>query len=226
MIRRRANYRAIPITLCCAVLVLMLSACSSARVVSEFDVSRQANHRPGIIYVSDFDVQPDAISSESFFSRFPLHAMRERSQANSLIDVMGDSLVKELQKKGLEAHRLPPGAPLPNQGWLVRGAFLRIDEGNRVRRAVIGFGAGHTDLQVAARVDDLAAGKAPAPLYRMETAAESGKGPGAILTLNPYAAALKFVLSGRDLGEQTKKTASRIADEVLAHVNAVPQAPF
>jgi hypothetical protein len=138
---------------------------------------------------------------------------------------MEQDVVTDLVKKGLAAQRLTPGEPLPPRGWIVQGTVLRIDEGDRVRRAVVGFGKGQTDLQVAVAIDNLSTAVQPAPLYRMQTGAQSGKSPGAVVTLNPYAAAAKFVLAGHDLGHNVQATASQIADRVVAHVNEAGQTP-
>jgi len=71
---------------------------------------------------------------------------------------MSESLVQDLNENGISARRLAPGESLPSTGWLVRGVFTEVQEGNRVRRAVIGFGAGKTELHVLVYLDDLANG--------------------------------------------------------------------
>ena len=70
---------------------------------------------------------------------------------------------------------------------------------------------------------DLSAGTAPAPLYTAQTDATSNKMPGAVVTLNPYVAAAKFVLAGRDLDRSTQQTAEKIAGLIVARVTGVPQ---
>lgn len=202
---------------------LAITGCSSAKVVSVQDVSTAAASRPAVVYVADFELAPGSIQSEAPFASRPLHAFLEQSKAQSLVATMSMLIVDDLTKKGIAASRLPANSPLPKQGWLVRGVFMRVDEGGRVKRAVIGFGSGQTDLQVAASTDDLSAGTAPAPLYRVQTDATSNKLPGAVVTLNPYVAAAKFVLAGHDLDRSTRATAQKIADEIGARVNAAPQ---
>jgi hypothetical protein len=201
------------------VIALALAACSTATVTASHDFSAEAQPRPEIIYVADFDLEADTIKSEGLLSRLPMHALREEWNARSLVDVMGDSIVEDLGKKGFQAHRVPAGTALPPQGWLVRGAFLQVDEGNRLRRAIIGFGAGQTDVQVAVAVDNLSANQPPLPLYELETEAASGKLPGAVIKLNPYVAAAKFVLAGRDLDNGAKSSASKIAEEIVRRVS-------
>ncbi len=210
-------HRAMLPILCVAAL---LTACSTARVVSSQAAAADGRPRPSVVYVENFDIDPGTVKSEGLFANMPLHKLREQSKARSLVDTMSNSLVDDLHKKGLQAQRLVQGAPLPRQGWLVRGAFLQVDAGNRLRRAVIGFGSGHTDLQVAVASDDLSNEKTPPPLYALQTDAGSGKQPGAVITLNPFAAAAKFVLSGQDLTHDAKHSASKIADDIVARVNA------
>jgi hypothetical protein len=130
---------------------------------------------------------------------------------------MSRSLVKELETAGTQARRLGKGEPLPAGGWLVRGVFTSVQEGNRLHRSVIGFGAGHTDIQVVVAIDDLAGGT-PKPLYSVETRADSGKVPGAVITLNPYVAAARFVIAGGDLDRNVKQSATQIARQMVRYV--------
>ena len=109
--------------------------------------------------------------------------------------------------------------PVPAAGWLVRGVFTEVQEGNRLRRAMIGFGQGQTDIQVVTTVDDLSLGP-PKPLYEIATDATSGDKPGAAPTLafSPYGAAARFVMSGKDLEKNVKQTAAQIADRMAKHI--------
>jgi hypothetical protein len=171
---------------------------------------------PAIVYVADFELQQGSLQTKDpLASLMPLHDYFQKSKARSLVDAMSDEIVADLTKKGIEAKRLPANSPIPKQGWLVRGTFTKIDEGNRVARAVIGFGAGKTDLQVTTTTDNLSAETPPAPLYRAQTLATSNKLPGAAVTLNPIAAAAKFVVAGNDLDRSTKATAEKIAQQVV-----------
>lgn len=199
-------------------VALALGACSTAAITSDVALVPNPIARPTVIYVAQFDLPNAAIQSESPMARHPLHAWREQSHAHALVADMEQDIVTDLGKKGWSAQRLAPGQPLPREGWIVRGTFLKLDEGDRVRRAVVGFGKGQTDLRIAVAVDNLSTDAPPAPLYRMQTGARSGTSPGAVVTLNPYAAAAKFVLAGHDLGRNVQATASQIAERVAAHV--------
>ncbi len=186
-----------------------------------------------MVYVADFDLDAADIQSQSVLPNVlprprilpsgPLRARQDpQAEAREIVDLMARTIVEKLTDAGLDAVRLPPNAPMPGSGWLVRGVFLQVDEGNRLRRAVIGFGAGHTGMQVAATMDDLAKG-APAPLYDVDASARSGHLPGAAVTLNPIVAGVRFVLAGGDLDRNVRDCAGKIADEVVKRMNAGPR---
>jgi hypothetical protein len=141
--------------------------------------------------------------------------------ARKIVSSMADRITSDLKKAGADAHRLPPGAPPPDRGWVVRGVFLSVDEGNRIRRAVVGFGAGQGSLQLAVAVDDLAT-QGQQPLYEDVDSGSGGHMPGAIVKLNPYVALAKFVLAGHDEASTIKHTAQAIADMVVQRVHGAP----
>jgi hypothetical protein len=199
---------------------LLLAGCASARVVQDRDVSHGAVVHPDMIYVADFDIEAGSIQSESRAGRLPRHRYREQQKAEEIVTNMGRMVVDELNGKGIPATLLPAQAYLPKQGWLVRGTFYRINEGDRAKRAMIGLGVGQTDLQLSATISDLSSGGAPMPLYEMKTDATSNKFPGAVTSMNPYAAIVKFALAGHDLDISAKQTAGELAAEIAAHVAA------
>lgn len=182
--------------------------------VADFDVGAATVHQSGIAGVIRGIPRPGLIGSG------PLSVGRTpEQQARDVVDTMSNSLVEDLRNDGLTAERLPVGTPLPAAGWLLRGAFLQVDAGNRLRRAVIGLGSGATDIEVVAAIDRLGA-TAPQPLYTVDASAQSGKLPGAVVTLNPYVAAARFVIAGTDLTRNVKDTAAKIANQVKARVAA------
>ncbi len=211
-------------------LAAVLFACGGAKVTGTTAMAAPTV-APTAVYVTNFDLDASEIHQSGIGSRLnsirpgiigsgPLGIARTpKEQARDLVETMAKSLVNDLRKDGIAAERLPPGAPLPTSGWLVRGAFLQVDAGNRLRRAVIGIGAGGTDIQAVTAIDQLSAG-APQPLYAVDTSAQSRKLPGAAVTLNPYAAAVRFVMAGNDLDRNAKDTAAKIADQVKARMAA------
>jgi len=137
-------------------------------------------------------------------------------QAKKIVDLMAKSLVEDLQKTGYKAERLMPGDAQPAAGALVTGVFTEVDEGNRRRRAIIGFGSGEAKMDLYVDLRDLAAPQKP--LYEVANNENSGKKIGAVITMNPYVAAAKFVMEKNAPDKTVKKTASDIAKEIEGHM--------
>jgi Domain of unknown function (DUF4410) len=78
------------------------------------------------------------------------------AKAQQLVTLLSNTIVAELNNSGIRASRLEPGAFTPQDGLLVGGEFLEVDEGNRMRRAMVGFGAGSEEIKVQVEVYDLA----------------------------------------------------------------------
>jgi hypothetical protein len=206
-------------------LCLVLFGCGSAKISAEHDMGVGPASPPKMVYVMDFELNASDIHSGAGLLssqhegplRTALSELRGHenpaARSKELVELMSKSLLKELRKRNLTASRLGASEAMPVDGLLVRGVFVNVEEGNRLRRAVIGFGSGASGLQVVVSVDDLEQGSLK-PLYELDTRAGSGKMPGAVITLNPYVAAAKFVFSGRDLDRNIKKTASKIADYI------------
>ena len=137
-------------------------------------------------------------------------------QAKKIVDLMAKSIVEDLQKAGYKAERLMPGDAQPAMGAWLQGVFTEVDEGNRRRRAIVGFGAGEAKMDLYVTLTDLAAPQKP--LYEVANNENSGKKIGAVITMNPYVAAAKFVLEKQAPEKTVKKTASDIAKEVETHL--------
>ena len=88
-----------------------------------------------------------------------------------------ETLVKELNQLGLPAEQASSGTMPTERTVIIHGQFLTIDEGNRLRRMVIGFGVGGTDLRTKVQVYQ-GTEAAPLLLQEFEAKAESSKKPG------------------------------------------------
>jgi hypothetical protein len=131
---------------------------------------------------------------------------------------MSQSLIRNLRNKGFTAQRLSgPQATLPRDGWLLQGIFTEVDEGNRIKRAVIGFGRGATSMNVQVGVSNLASAQRQTPFILFGTVKDPKKVPGAAATMNPYVAAARFVMEKNATEKDIEKTAEQIVDEILKH---------
>ncbi|UZR27148.1 DUF4410 domain-containing protein [Methylococcus mesophilus] len=150
--------------------------------------------------------------------RSPFGAGSPGDKAREIVDAMAAALVKSLSDKGVPAQRIASTAgALPRDGWLVQGMFTEVDEGSRLKRAVIGFGAGATSMDVQVGVSDLAGKDPHQPFIVFGTVKDPSKMPGAVVTMNPYVAAAKFVMEKNATGKDIEKTAEQIVDEILKY---------
>jgi len=146
--------------------------------------------------------------------------------ADQVTDVITQAIIKGLQGEqlGFPVEGLPAGAAPPASGWLVQGQFQNVDPGNRAQRAVIGFGAGEATTEVAVEVDRLAPGSVT-PVLQFGSDADSGHAPGAVVTMNPYAAAAKFVLGRNATNRDIEKMGQAIAEQIAKYAREKGVAP-
>ncbi|MFM0247757.1 DUF4410 domain-containing protein [Paraburkholderia sediminicola] len=189
-----------------------------------------------IVYVSDFEldvanVKPDSGPGQrlrglrGMLPSGPGPLGKDKNpedHAKDIVNEMADALTADLKQGGVDARRSAAGQPLPATGWQVRGVFLSVDDGNRLRRAMVGFGAGQNNIQVAVSCDSLGTADLP-PLYQAVEEADSKGKPGAVIKLNPYVIAAKFVMASGDEKKTIKKTAQEISDSVIAKLHGVAQ---
>jgi hypothetical protein len=220
--------------------ILLMVGCATAqditgraRVTDESALAELPKSKPAMIYVSDFDLDAGGIKHEKRRSIGPLRGDGVRSRlrghtedsdelAQRIVDLMSETLVADIKKQGIPARRIFAGETVPANGWLVRGIFTEVDEGNRLRRSVVGFGSGATKMDLHINLTDLTT-NAVQPFYSVDTSKSSGKLPGAIIALNPYVAAAKFVLNKNSLERDVKRTASQIADQLIEQVKRIEQ---
>jgi hypothetical protein len=218
---RRRRYQYISLVALC----FCLSACSDIRVEDERELHAMPPAAPKVVYVKDFDLQPGTFQAESgilpispisaggFISRILGVPVESGERERELLRLMTSALVDDLTNVGLNARVLHYGELLPSEGWLVRGAFVQIDEGNRLKRALIGFGSGATRLRVIVWVSDLGHGPS-GPFCALDTSTHSSRKPGAALSFDPYVGAARFVLDGLDLDTNVTQIAAQIANDI------------
>jgi Domain of unknown function (DUF4410) len=137
------------------------------------------------------------------------------TKAHDLVEQMSTSLISDLNKAGFPAGRLPAGGTLPTEGWLVRGIFTEADSGNTMRQAVIGFGAGASDMEVQVLVSDLAAANPAEAFLVLGTVSDPGHLPGGVVTKNPYMVAAKFVMGKNGAKHDAEHTAQAISEALV-----------
>ena len=208
-----------------ALAVLALATTTSAAPQSA--PAQQSPVKPAfssdtVIYVSDFDLDAQNVTTDQSGGNRPgvLGRRREehdpQAQAAKLVNTMSETLVSDLKKAGYKAERVPPGGLPPKTGAWVHGVFTEVDEGNSRRRAVIGFGAGQANMDLYVTLSDLS--QPDKPLYNAAQGGASKDKAGAIITMNPYVAAAKFVMEKNAPEKMVKKTAGDISAQIATQM--------
>lgn len=198
------------------------------KVRSRTDAARQPSSAPSVIYIQDFDLGYDTTQSSErkgppVIGRVMSRVTQRndpRQKAEKLVELMSACLVKGFNERKIDAKRFIAGAPLPTCGWLVRGVFTEVDQGKRVVRAAIGFGAGATAMELYVSVSDLMENP-DAPFIIFGTEKDPNRIPGAVVTMNPYVAAAKFVMEKNASERDVKKTAKEIVGTIVKYMGTL-----
>ena len=142
-------------------------------------------------------------------------------KAERLAVLLSETIAKELAGLQIPATRQAKGVAWPTNGLVVQGEFLQVDEGNRLKRAVVGFGAGATETLAQVEVYDLAQDRAK-PILVYGTGSGSKPTPGGVVTMNPYAMAARYVLSRNATEKDVRALGKKIAQD-LAQLAAAPR---
>ncbi len=159
---------------------------------------------PETVLVYDFSVTPDHVWLNRGLPAKILRRVEDEPQSEEELKVgrkaaetLSAKLVEELRKKGWPAK--PAGSEPEGEGvLLIKGAFLKVDEGNRLDRLVIGFGLGDSQVGVGVAVyaghpeeEDL--------LETFETVVKSSLRPGVGVTV-PVGVATGGVVTATSVG--------------------------
>jgi hypothetical protein len=175
-------------------ILLILGGCAGAKVGNRHEIAASGLSKPQQVLIHNFAVSPEDIKQNSgLFARLSRN-FGNSSQTEEKIEEgreVADALATELTLKirgwGLNAIRADQTMPLTQGAILVTGHFVNIDEGNRLRRTVIGFGAGQSAIDSRVRV--LAPSSSGyAELIAFDAHADSGEMPGAVV-MGPAGAA-------------------------------------
>src|SRR5215510_15271393 len=182
---------------------IMVAGCASTVVKSQYESAPLRLQRPSQIYVYNFAVTRQEVKEnqgplQSTVNDFKGETTFEHEGkiAEEVQTVAAHELVERIQNLGLPAQRVSNTTPLPKGALGITGQFLDVDEGNRARRLVIGFGSGQSKVDIRVQLYGYGLDPsrsepetAPTKLLEFETHADSGSMPGAAVTAGAGAAA-------------------------------------
>lgn len=172
------------------------AGCAGASVSQESASAPMTAARPTQIVVYPFAVDPNEVTlNQSIFQRVyrsmsgeDQGAQQQHQLASDTAQSVCQSVVTALQQKGYSAVCQARGTAVSGDNVLVvDGEFTDISEGNRLRRLVIGFGAGASALDTSVHMYQRA-NQSSRQVLDFTTHADSGQMPGAAI-LGPAGAA-------------------------------------
>ncbi|MFI5396837.1 MAG: DUF4410 domain-containing protein [Candidatus Binatia bacterium] len=187
--------------LACSV-ALALWGCARTVVKPQQESVPEGFSRPTRILVYDFVVSESEVTeNEGVLAQIrsrgssSTESEREFDIGRQAAGAYAEDLVSGIRAFGLPAERAQPGMPIVSNTLLINGQFLNVDEGNRLRRVVIGFGAGSSRVDSRVQVYYVT-GTEQRKLLEFTTHADSGQMPGAAATMGVGAAAQGGVTAG------------------------------
>lgn len=177
--------------------------CASTVVKSQYESATVRLQRPSQIFVYNFAVTRQQVKENQGLLQGAVNEFKgettfenEGKIAEEVQTVAADELVERIQNLGLPAKKVSGTTPMPKGALGITGQFLDVDEGNRARRLVVGFGSGQSKVDIRIQLYGFGLDPsrtepeiAPTKLLEFETHADSGSMPGAAVTAGAGAAA-------------------------------------
>jgi len=201
-------------------VVLMLAGCASIGVKKD-EWSSERLALPKRVYVADYDVPAEVLAVDR--SGEELEEFRQEKARNFTAE-----LCERISK------RIAPAVPLaksvrPEKGsWVVEGRFLRVNQGSRLLRSLVGLGAGGTKMDALTTVSLVGARGAKKKIAEIETTGGSNAEPGMLTFPTPIGGGIRAVVSLAKTGvtPDQKRTARMItaamAEKLEAQGNVLP----
>lgn len=220
--RCRAELAAVALLAGAAAVVL---GCASAGVTTTEKVDESTVARPSVVLVYDFAVMPGDVVVDTFGSEFESEGRvlsKEEKEAYATAHVLAEKLVAELKARGIPAERANSATRPPLDAILIKGQFVTINEGSRLKRMVIGFGAGSSELRAMVQVYQAT----PRGLRRIaeaEADASGSKMPGMAVPLAGGAVAGSLATSavisgGMNIVRETKSAMAPDAERMAKQI--------
>ena len=180
-----------------ALATLWLAACGQTGVRDIRATQEKNLPKPSRILVYDFAVsERDVFEYQGIMRQQPSikdPVERERRIAQEVKDALAEEVADGLRKLGFTVERVSRGTTATENELLIDGQFLTVDEGNPLRRLVIGFGSGSSTVESRAQVYQ---GSNARRVLEFTTHSASGKMPGAAPMLGAGAAVQGGVTAG------------------------------
>ena len=183
--------------------------------------------KPPVLLVYDFAVTPEDALTDSvgaYWERAGEAESKEIQLGHATAVSLSEQLVAKLQKKGIAAERALDDRAPPLYAFVVRGQFLDVDKGSRLKRVVIGFGAGSSKLVARVQVYQVV-DWGLRRIAEAEAVASGSKMPGMALPVGIAATVTSAAISGgmnilKEVRGGMDADAGRMAEQIAKRAEA------
>lgn len=141
-----------------ALALIAMAACARTSV-ENFNEPVDVLPRPELVVVHDFAVTPGDVALDGAVGQRLIQVVRETPAseqelkiAREVAGIVSTNLVTEINKLGIPTVRAATATPIAGPTLVVDGQFLSVDQGNRMERMVIGFGAGASEVRTLVQI--------------------------------------------------------------------------
>ncbi|MEC4669259.1 MAG: DUF4410 domain-containing protein [Nitrospirota bacterium] len=142
-------------TFLASLLAVLLAGCAGgSSKVGPQHAGFQSLPRPPVVLVYQFAVDADDVVVDTFGGGIGQEAstLERVKRGRVFARELALKLVKKVAKLGIGTRVATPKTTVPMNALVVKGQFLTIDEGSKVKRTMIGFGAGAEEVRVRVQV--------------------------------------------------------------------------
>jgi len=139
-----------------SLLAVLLAGCAggSAKVGQQYSGGKSLP-RPPVVLVYQFAVDADDVVVDTFgldVGNKQASTLERAKRGKAFARRLAFKLVKKVAELGIATRVATPKTTVPMNALVVKGQFLTIDEGSKVKRMMIGFGAGAEEVRVRVQV--------------------------------------------------------------------------
>jgi len=169
-----------------ALAAMALMIAGGARVSTEYvENSIDRLPTPELILVYDYQVSPNQVLLDSAISSRVERAVKGTPEAEDQLKVEQEvsraltaTLVDEIRKLGIRAEPATMASPVAGPTLSIEGQIVSIDEGNKAKRLVIGFGSGESEVRTLTQVYEVTSEDGHHLVEDFYTTVKSSKKPG------------------------------------------------
>jgi len=220
-----------------SMLFLFVVGCAGTSVRDTQEIAYSGQPRPTQVLIYNFAASPEDIQqNSSIFAKIQGQLANTNQTAEEIklgrevADAMATELTQKIAALDLNPIRADRSLRVSSGAILITGQFTNINEGNRLRRNVVGLGLGQSSLDSKVRVLAPSAsgyrelisfdahadsGEMPGAAVMGPAGAAAGAGTAAVIGANAAIGGVKSYKSAS--AQQAKKMAEQIADELARY---------